>query len=134
MRQALHSRRCLNVEFPDVSACCVLDILAVRDEFTFHCAILWMRYDVIPLKAANGLLSPVVQGGLDITVRTGGVRSVLQDALGQPLLELELGPMDAAAQRLAPGVLKARSAALQPHLSIVCASAFVIAVELDLFL
>ena len=51
----------------------------------------------------------LLQGGMDITVCTGGVRLVLQDTLGQPLLELELGPMDAAAQRLAPGVLKARS-------------------------
>lgn len=63
------------------------------------------------MQVANGLLFPAVQGGMDITVCTGGVRLVLQDTLGQPLLELELGPMDAAAQRLAPGVLKARSAA-----------------------
>lgn len=41
-----------------------------------------------------------------ITVRTEGVRLVMRDGLRQPLLELELGPMDGAAQRLASGVLK----------------------------
>ena len=46
---------------------------------------------------------------MDITVRTEGVRLVMRDALRQPLLELELGPLDGAAQRLAPGVLKVRS-------------------------
>lgn len=46
------------------------------------------------------------QGGMVITVRTEGVRLVMRDGLRQPLLELELGPMDGAAQRLAPGVLK----------------------------
>ena len=63
------------------------------------------------MQAAKSLPCPTVQGGMDITVCTGGVRLVLQDTLGQPLLELELGPMDAAAQRMAPGVLKARLAA-----------------------
>lgn len=64
-----------------------------------------------PVQAANSSSCSTMQGGMDITVCTGGVRLVLQDTLGQPLLELELGPMDAAAQRMAPGVLKARSAA-----------------------
>lgn len=41
-----------------------------------------------------------------ITIRTEGVRLVMRDGLRQPLLELELGPMDGAGQRLAPGVLK----------------------------
>jgi hypothetical protein len=53
------------------------------------------------------MLLLALQGGMNVTVKTGGARMVLRDVLRRPLVEVELGAVEGALKRLRPGVLQA---------------------------